>query len=82
MLISEPLLKATLKVILDSQAVLYATILTHTMKGMEEDDTYHAIVDEYKEETAKLILEAMNAVQGDESSRTEYSKVREQDDES
>ncbi len=79
---NEPLLKATLKVLIDSQAVLYATIITHTMKGMEEDDTYRALVDEYKEETAELILEAMNAAQGDESSRTEYSKVREQDNES
>ena len=64
---NEPLLKATLKVILDSQAVLYATILTHTMKGMEEDDTYHALVDEYKEETAALIMEVLDAAQDNTS---------------
>ena len=66
---NEALLKATLKVILDGQAILYATIMTQ--KNMDAEDVYKLygeFVKEYKAETAKLILEAMNAVQDDTSS--------------
>ncbi len=62
---NEPLLKATLKVILDGQATLYAMIQTNSM-GMNYDpsaDSYQNFVDEFKKETAVLILEALNEAQ-------------------
>ena len=54
---NEPLLKATLKVILDGQATLYASIMTKTGDWSSED--YEEFVTEYKSQTAQLILEVM-----------------------
>ena len=54
-MLNEPLLKATLLVILDGQAALYATV----MVGQAPELKYEDLVDEYKKATYQLILEAM-----------------------
>ena len=78
---NEPLLKATLKVLTDGQAILYASIMQN-VTGDVSMETYKKEIAYYKQETARLILEALDAAQGDESSGTEYSEVREQPHES
>ena len=52
---NEPLILVTLKVILDGQAALYAQILNSIAPELNPED----LIDEYKKETAKLILEAL-----------------------
>ena len=66
-MLNKPLLKATLKVILDGQATLYASIMTKTGDWSSED--YEKFVTEYKSQTAQLILEAMDEAQDDTSSK-------------
>ena len=58
---NEPLLKATLKVLTDGQAILYALMQSHIMEGTQSEGRFDALVMEYKTETAKLILEVMEA---------------------
>ncbi len=58
-MLNEPLLKATLAVILDGQATLYAMLCTRA-SGEDGGDMFERLIHEYKTETAKLIMEAMN----------------------
>ena len=65
---NEQLLAATLKVLMNSQATLYA----HIMKLQYETDVWHltaadikGYMDEYLEDTAKLIIEAYEAAGSD-----------------
>jgi len=55
-MLNEALLKVTLTVILDGQATLYALI-----QDDEENMEYH--IQEYKKQTANLIVEAMGEAQ-------------------
>ncbi len=56
---NEPLLKATLLVILDGQAALYAMAMTRD-NYMAEDSDFEKYVEEYKKATYQLILEALS----------------------
>ncbi len=67
-MLNEPLLKATLLVILDGQATLYATIMTQGIQQEDYIQPYHKYVDEYKKKTAELIIEAMTKAQNEEAS--------------
>ncbi len=56
---NEPLLKATLKVILDGQAILYALMQSHIMGDTQSEERFEALEAEYKTETSRLIMEAI-----------------------
>ena len=63
---NEPLLKATLKVLTDGQALLYAFHLrayAEIKDGIVSDEQFETWQDEWKTSTAALILEAINAAQ-------------------
>ncbi len=62
---NEPLLKATLKVLLDGQAILYALMQSHIMESTQSKGKFDALVIEYKTETSQLILEVLDAAQDD-----------------
>jgi len=58
-MLNEPLLKATLAVVLDGQAVLYATIMTTGSDRTHSQEEFESYTNEYKVNTARLIMEAM-----------------------
>jgi len=66
--VNEPLLKATLAVLTDGQAIIYALIQSHIMESTQSEGQFDALVVEYKMETAALIMEVLDAAQDNNSS--------------
>lgn len=62
---NELLLKATLKVLTDGQAILYAMI--HNKRNELNEEQLERLVNDYKEQTALLIMEVMNEAQNNNS---------------